>query len=369
MLGLARRALGAHIRDMDQSAEYSQRLGRISDAQFAAATGRLGVGTFVRAAPVTSGLFGQNVFLWTSEGEFVLRGAPHWVDFETVGPWRFERNDRWQFAKEILFASLLHARTEAPVPWPQLLDEKTDILGWPYIIMPRMPGLCFDERSIRKALAPDQRLAVAKAIGNALAHQQTLEWPFAGDVDDSLTLQPYPGGHIAHVAAATRRLAENARINGAWTRADDAWVARILEKALEDAAPGNSYVYVHGDYKLNNLCVAECDGSWHVSGVFDLHESRFGDGAGDLCRQLCSYLDTDDTLTVPFLDSYCTQANLGPSIATRFSFFLVNDRIKFWEYFTRPGTTADFLAGKTFSGWSGRYLNRLLPLLEQRAQK
>ena len=58
---------------------YSQRLGGISNEQLDAAARRLNVGRFVSAAPTRSGLFGQNLFLTTTEGEFVLRGAPHWV--------------------------------------------------------------------------------------------------------------------------------------------------------------------------------------------------------------------------------------------------------------------------------------------------
>src|SRR5262245_14730368 len=93
---------------------YSERIGAISDAQFAAAVRRLNLGRFVKAEPTTSGLFGQNVFLTTTAGEFVLRGAPHWVKDRHESAWR--REDRWQFTKEKFFADQLHARTNAPAP-------------------------------------------------------------------------------------------------------------------------------------------------------------------------------------------------------------------------------------------------------------
>ena len=64
---------------MSNAKVYSERLGAISDAQFQAVADRLALGHFVEAAPVTSGLFGQNVFMTTTTGEYVLRGAPHWV--------------------------------------------------------------------------------------------------------------------------------------------------------------------------------------------------------------------------------------------------------------------------------------------------
>lgn len=64
---------------MSAAKAYSQRLGAIGDEQFEAVAARLNLGRFIRTEPVTAGLFGQNVFVTTSEGKFVLRGAPHWV--------------------------------------------------------------------------------------------------------------------------------------------------------------------------------------------------------------------------------------------------------------------------------------------------
>ena len=83
---------------MSEGRIYSQRLGAISDAQFQAVASRLSLGRFVGAQPTVGGLFGQNVFMTTTEGEFVLRGAPHWVNGAP--------NDRWQFTKEAFFAQI-----------------------------------------------------------------------------------------------------------------------------------------------------------------------------------------------------------------------------------------------------------------------
>lgn len=88
--------------------EYSKRLGVISDEQLQAALDRVGLGRLLSAEPATGGLFGQNIMLTTSEGEFVFRGAPHWDA---------EGNDDWQFQKERLFSELVHERgTGPPVP-------------------------------------------------------------------------------------------------------------------------------------------------------------------------------------------------------------------------------------------------------------
>ncbi len=216
---------------MENSIVYSQRLGAISDRQFEAVAARLNLGRFVAAAPTTSGLFGQNVFVTTTAGEFVLRGAPHWVKAPHETAWR--REDRWQFTKERFFASQLHARTNAPVPWPMLHDESSDILGWPYLVMPRMPGACFDERSIRKALTPQDRRDVAEALGVMLAEMQRLTGPFAGDFGiTSIALEPYPSGFTRHVIDETRAIVNMAAQHGTMTDDDHAWIDAAVTRAL-----------------------------------------------------------------------------------------------------------------------------------------
>jgi hygromycin-B 7''-O-kinase len=347
---------------MAKAFTYSQRLGAISDEQFAAATARLDVGKFLRATPITSGLFGQNVFLGTTRGEFVLRGAPHYVSDPTSGG-AYVRNDLWQFRKEAFFARLLHERTQAPAPWPMLLDEASDIFGWPYLIMPRMPGECFSDRSIREIPRAAQ-LRAARALARGLSEQQKLEWTFAGDFDFSMTLAPYPRGHAAHLVTETSTFTDRARANGSIRTEDDAWLAEIFDPAQAGPPSGRPSVYVHGDFKFNNLTLSGGAADWRVTGIFDLHESRFGDGASDLCRQVCSYLDFgDEECARAFLSEYHSGVADDTTIKDRMPLYIVSDRMKFWEYFTRPDVDADWLKGKTFKGWTGSYVERILKLL------
>jgi aminoglycoside phosphotransferase (APT) family kinase protein len=339
---------------MSQSRIYSSRLGAISDEQFGAVAARLNLGRFLRAEPTVGGLFGQNVFVTTTEGDFVLRGAPHWVNGAP--------NDRWQFTKEAYFARLLHERTQAAVPWPMLHDEQSDIFGWPYLVMPRMPGACFNERTIIDALNRDERGAVAVALAEGLVEQQRLTSPFAGDFDPSVTLCPYPHGNTRHVIDETLLFAASARKNGAFTDEDDRWIDSVAERALASNTPRPN-VYVHGDYKLNNLTVMQRGAKWTVSGVFDLHESRFGDGAADLVRQACSYLDTDAELAKTFVEAYLGRAGDDATLAERMPLYIAQDRIKLWEYFTRPDTLADWTKGRTFRRFAQRYIDRIAGLL------
>jgi aminoglycoside phosphotransferase (APT) family kinase protein len=346
---------------MPEARIYSQRLGAISDAQFQAIASRLNLGRFVKAEPTASGLFGQNVFVTTTTGEFVLRGAPHWVKATHETAWRQE--DRWQFTKEKFFAAQLHERTNAPVPWPMQHDESNDILGWPYLVMPRMPGACFDERSILKALAPEHRHSVAVALGAMLAEVQQLTWPFAGDFGiTSIALEPYAIGATRQVIDDTRTLVEMAAQHGTMTDDDRSWIDAAVAQALA-VSGSRPHTFVHGDYKLNNLTVVQGGDGWRVSGLFDLHEARFGDGVLDIVRQSCSYLDTESELAAVFIDSYLERVVADARIKALLPLYVVNDRMKFWEFFTRPDARATWSNGRTFRGWAERYVDGLLSLV------
>src|SRR5437588_5050060 len=104
---------------------YSPSLGSISTEQFQAALDRFNLGTFVHAEPISFGFSKRNIFLTTTKGEYIFRGAPHHPQ---------------QFLAEQFFARQLHERTCVHVPWPYLVDPAKDIFGWGYAIMPRMPG-------------------------------------------------------------------------------------------------------------------------------------------------------------------------------------------------------------------------------------
>ncbi len=160
---------------------YGERLGQISDEQFQKALERFSLGTFLQAEPVSFGLWGQNIFLSSTEGEYVLRGSPHlW----------------WQFPTEQFFAPLLHERTQVPVPWPYQLDYAEDIFGWSYALMPRMQGLQLASTEVQSQFSAKDKRGIARALGENLARMQDLTWPFAGRYDaETHTVQPFELAH------------------------------------------------------------------------------------------------------------------------------------------------------------------------------
>jgi aminoglycoside/choline kinase family phosphotransferase len=170
-------------------------------------------------------------------------------------------------------------------------------------------------------------------------------------------LEPWSGGTVQSVIAETGRMAADAQANGRFTGDDRAWLDDVATRALS-VAQEIANTYVHVDYKLNNLTVAKDAGAWRVSGLFDLHEARFSDGAIDVVRTACSYLDTEPELARVFREAYGK-----PLDAARMPLYVLNDRMKFWTYFTQPSVDAEWLRGQTFRGWAQRYVDGVLALL------
>jgi hygromycin-B 7''-O-kinase len=128
------------------------------------------------------------------------------------------------------------------------------------------------------------------------------------------------------------------------------------------AAGERPNTYVHCDYKLNNLTVSNGEGGWRVTGLFDLHEAHFADGALDIVRQACSYLDTAPELAGVFVRCYLDCVAPEPRLTELVPLYVLNDRIKFWEFMNRPDMV-NWLKGQTFKEWTERYINAIVALL------
>lgn len=342
------------MQSMSAAPVYSERLGAISDSQLAAAVARLDLGLFVSAEPVTGGLFGQNLFLTTTAGAFVLRGAPHWVNGR--------RDDRVQFAQESFFIRRVHEQTGAPAPWPCHYDASSDIFGWPYLVMPRMPGACFDLRTIRRALPQPARREVATSMGETIARLQRLSAPAAGAFDVDLgAIAPDREGYAGFLISGLSTGAVGAEAAGIMTAADMDWIGEVCRSA--GVAPSRPATFVHGDFKLDNVTVAERDGAWRVTGLFDFHTARFGDSAYDLARPTLFYLDSEPALAPVIVDAWRGAGGDDAHLAASLPLYVAHERVSLWAGFVKPDARPAWSAGETFRSWSERHLERLLALI------
>jgi hygromycin-B 7''-O-kinase len=303
--------------------EYSRRLGSIDDGQFRSALERLGLGKFMRAEPLAGGLFGQNVFVASTAGEYVLRGVPHYD---------------WQLPCERFFVRLLHEHTRAPVPWPYLLDPDDDIFGWSYAVMPRMPGAKSEDLAADENFASDERRELARAMGENLALMHELRWPWPGRYDLATdTIVSLEESWAEWVAAEARRwLALARRHSERTTDADVSWVEAFLRSSRDALAESFEPRFVMHDYGEHNVTFGRTDELWRVSGVFDLMEAFFGDSEMDLSRQTASYLEADPELARMFLGTYLGLSPARPGFWERFPVYMLLDRLVVWKYAQRP---------------------------------
>jgi hygromycin-B 7''-O-kinase len=321
--------------------EYSKRLGVISPEQFQLALERLHLGDFVRAEPIPFGLFGQNVYLTSTSGEYVLRGVPHYP---------------WQFPRERFFAEQLHERTRAPVPYPYLLELSTDIFGWSFAVMPRLPGLQMQDPDVAARLSGEDRLAIARALARMLAEVQELTWEQAGSYDhEAGRVEPFAEPYREHVVSNIREKVADARAcNGRTTDEDVRWVEGIVARAEPWFHAPFTPCVVHADYGEHNTVLSRTGEGWQVSGVFDLMTAHFGDGNWDLSGPVLGYLKRDRALADAYVDEYLRLRPPSVGFVALQRLYMVDLQLSLWRYWQRheSGMPADMADARGFEEWA-----------------
>jgi hygromycin-B 7''-O-kinase len=268
------------VADADQR-EYSSRLGVLSNAQLQAALDRFRLGSLLNSEPAPGGVFGQNVLLTSTAGEWVLRGCPHYT---------------WQFPKEMFFARLIGQSSPVLTPWPYMIEESCEIFGWSFALMPRLRGIQLDEES-RSRLSEDDGVAIAGALGHELALLHAVVWPSCADNSighvDTDALVPVRSSYRDWIAGKIdRRIAMCRAVSDAMSDADADWCRVVLAAGENALGAAFEPTLVHHDYKEGNVVVEEENGEWRVVGVFDLMECYFGHPEEDLVRAVWDYVSS-----------------------------------------------------------------------------
>lgn len=301
---------------------YSERLGIIPPDRLQAALDRFDLGTLVSATLIPYGNFGQNLYLTATSGEWVFRGSP-------LIP--------GQFAAERIWVDLLHERTSVPVPWPYRYESSSEIFGWPWVIMPRMPGL--PPQEIGLASDHPERRQIVRRTAETLVELQRLTWPEPALVDrPTARLVPLPTSWTDHIFASILADLERAqKAHPRTTDADLAWVRDLLERSRLAMDVSFTPTFVMNDFKEDNARFLRTADGWIVSGVFDFMSGMFGDGEADLSRQAAVYSEFEPGLERIFLDRWRELANPRPGFEERFCVYMLQERASLWEFFQQPG--------------------------------
>lgn len=300
---------------------YGARLGFLEDSQFQKALGRFGLGKLLGTQPIGFGLFGQNIFVSSTTGEYVLRGCPHYD---------------WQFPTEAFFVDLIHRQSKVPVPYPYLYEGNPEVFGWPYVLMPRMPGLQLADPAITKQLSPQDRLEIAAALGRNLAELQRVGWPYSGKYNAaSEQVEAFPS--FAQLITQTIQQGfQNAQsLNANTGPKDRRWLEQTLTKAEKALEVPFSPTVVMEDYKEGNTVVEKNQNTWQVSGLFDFMTCYFGDGEVDLSRQTGAYLRENPALADAFNYSYLSAKPPREGFEERFAVYMLLDSLIIWDFCQR----------------------------------
>jgi hygromycin-B 7''-O-kinase len=326
---------------------YTDRLRLLSDSQLQMALDWFGLGELLKAEPAPGGNFGQNVFLTSAKGEWVLRGCPHYT---------------WQFPKEMFFARLIRERSLVRTPWPYMIEESCEIFGWSFALMPRLPGIQLDDKS-RSQLAEDDRLAIAGALGRELARMHEVRWPTCADNatdDDHLSTDVLVAVRCSYPEWITgkveRRIAMCRAASDAMTDADADWCRGVLAAGENALGVAFEPTLVHHDYKEGNLVVHRDGGAWRVSGVFDLMECYFGHPEEDLVRAVWDYLSNGrGDCAREFLRRYLAERAPESGFRERWRIHMLRDCLLIWHFGRRRDWA--FPSGQSFRQWAEPFLS------------
>ncbi len=330
------------------SREYSKRLGVISDEQLQAALDRFDLGRLQSAEPAIGGLFGQNIMLTTTAGEFVFRGAPHWDP---------DGNYDWQFQKEQLFSRIVHeSGTGPPVPWPYLIEESEEIFGWNWAIVPRVPGFSMVAEAGHE-FSGDERWGQAAALGSGLAALHTVKLAEPAAYDRTVgALKPLAVPYGEYVRDTIEQLlAQSRQASPATTHEDVEWVREIVERGMPAFGEPFTPVVIHLDYSENNTVLDVVDGTWRLAGIVDWMTAEVGHPEADLCRPLAhvSYRGLDEHR--PLMEAYRAVHPAVDGFEERLPVFMVSERLLVWGYGQRNKVW--FPEGLTLRRWLEPFLD------------
>lgn len=320
---------------------YSQRLGVISNVQIQQALDRFKLGRLKDTALIEEGLFGQNFFVTSDQGEYVFRGVPHYD---------------WQFPAEQFFANQLHQFTNTPVPYPYLLEPNSDIFGWSYVIMPRMQGINIKQGDLIDHFSREAQAEIIEALVGCLVEMQRLTWDYPGAYSLRLnTIVPFENGYLAEMKGEVSKMLLKSMEYNHLTRQEDLdWAMGLLDEKLGSLEVRKG-TFVMRDFKPENLVFIKEAGKWQVNGVFDLMEAYFGYGEADLARTYARFIESDrKDLAEAFISKYAEAIDTDLSgIKHRLPAFLLIDRSIVWEWIQRPSNSLS--EPYTFTDWMSRY--------------
>lgn len=328
----------------------SKKIDSVTKEQLQKMLDRYNLGELISFKQTEKGVMKQTIFVSSTSGDYVLKGNPIYEG---------------QFVEEKFFIDHLKARTDIPVPVPYVLDEMKDIFGWPYAIMPRLPGVHFNDPKLEAAMTFNDRIRIARVLARALAEMHAWKSDIFGEFDPiHNTLRPFQGSYQNWLFNEIRFWLEDAKKYSGISQADKDWVEGLLESSRNSFEELQSAAFVMGDFKPENILLQPVEQDWNLYGIIDFTNSYFGDPIADLAKITVLYLDKgEEEFVRHLLSEYAKLTNANVALKERLIIHILYRKVLDWgcAYAINNVTWSKELS---FKEWASEFIdNKLLGLI------
>ncbi len=321
---------------------YTSRLGTITSSDMQRVIDQYRLCQITDMQPAVGGSFRQVLALESTDGQWIFKGAPLVPE---------------QFHAEHFYTSLLHERTELPVPWPYFHDTSCSVFDWDFALMPRLEGEDLGDQTVWAGLSLEEKHDLAVDMGKTLASvaavtaAEPATYNFAAD-----DIRPFSEGYASGMLTEIRELIR--RTKGAFPdsmpKSDVAWIDQAIAELLQHTTAYSHPSMTMQDFKDQNMVGIRTEAGWRVSGLFDLGGLHFGDPAMGFCRQLAQFQTREggDVLSRSFVESAIDHGMDASHLVQRVMGFAILERLSIWEWAKREGRSQIIGEASTFREWS-----------------
>ena len=277
------------------------------------------LGTLHSYKPTEHGVMKQTLFIHASSGDYVFKGNPLYPG---------------QLREEQYMIEQLKKHTKAPVPTPYVIDPAEDLFGYSYAIMPLLPGIHYHELG-KLTLSEEEHEVILSRLAVALRELHTWRTPIAGEYDPlTEDIRSFDQGLYPFLKQQILYWLEDARKYSPIEDEDIIWAREKILAAESSFCNIDTYSFVMGDYKSENILIQQNAGEWKVSGIIDFTTAYFGDPLADVVKFTNQLLWKGQQKRAGFfLSSYLQAANISSSphdISSRLSIHFLYSVILRW---------------------------------------
>lgn len=319
----------------------TNRIGVLSNKQIQKMLDRFNLGNLISFQETSNGVGKQTMFVSSDLGEYVLKGNPLYEG---------------QFLEEKFYVENLNKLTNLPVSYPYIVDERDDIFGWTYAIMPRLPGRHMNDQDLKNKMNKEEQIKIVELLVNSLCelHQWRVEQ--YGEFDPkNQGIRPFDSTYKTWLYHRIRYWLEDAKNYSVITSKDIEWVEDLLLTCEEAFDILHSPTFVMGDFKADNVLVQQSTEDWILSGIFDFTTGYFGDGIADLPKIVTMYMeDGDEKLAKHFITEYFNRSEAKEAFKERFKVHMLHQRVLDWGC-AKAIDNVTWDNNLSFSEWAERY--------------